>query len=445
MPLPQPLSLSLSKRSIIGTLPSGLIPQMTPLLLLSLPPISLLLTAHTAGRASRAINAHHHRASDIVLADFVADAAAGVRPSIARIVGATPDGQGQEALGGAVAVDVGSEILLLTSTNAICGRAGANFSLADDDYAACHQAEVTGELPELDLVLLSLPEGVPVPPVATFGNSTRLAEGDFVIACGDPTGDRAGASLGLLCSRSGFAMPSRSASGDGDAFTLMAPPPGTAEAAMAEAEAEAEAEATARGEQPFLVIDAPSVGGMSGGPLLNDAGEVVGVNTHIISAGDAATRVYAVSAERLRRALDAFGERRRLEQRMVPGARVVLRNDPFNKRAMVQRVLSESGLSAEAASIAMLGAHNTGRGVIGVFTAREEAEDLANMIAVVGSRYELPAPLLIEVEPCKVYQPEPPTADDVASAAEGEAASENETPDEPPSSVKSGLNWGFEF
>ena len=82
---------------------------------------------------------------------------------------------------------------------------------------------------------------------------------------------------------------------------------------------------------------------MSGGPLLNDAGEVVGLNTHIISAGDAATRVYAVSAERLRRALDAFGERRRLEQRMVPGARVVLRNDPFNKRAMVQRVLSSQG------------------------------------------------------------------------------------------------------
>ena len=44
---------------------------------------------------------------------------------------------------------------------------------------------------------------------------------------------------------------------------------------MLEAEAEAEAAALTRGEQPYLVLDAPLIEGVSGGPLLDAEGEMV--------------------------------------------------------------------------------------------------------------------------------------------------------------------------
>jgi len=190
---------------------------------------------------------------------------------------------------------------------------------------------------------------------------------------------------------------------------------------MADAEAEAEAEAEARGEEPFLVADAALVDGASGGPLLDAGGAVVGINTLVFSAGEGSTRYYAVSARRCQRAVEVLVERRALGKE-VQGVRVVLRNDGVNKRERVAVVLSEAGLSEQAASFAMLSAHKTGRGVIGFFETAEEAEALRQKLAAIDKRSQAkwlagsadgggPASrwaqdLVFESEPCNFYRKE---------------------------------------
>jgi len=181
---------------------------------------------------------------------------------------------------------------------------------------------------------------------------------------------------------------------------------------MADAEAAAEAEAAERGEHPFLVSDAALLPSMTGGPLLSAEGEVMGVHTLIMSAGEGTTRYYAVSAERTARALDAMLDRRGLGEQ-VKGFRVCLLNDSINKRERVQAVLNAAGLSDQAAALAMLSAHKTGRGVIGYFADAAEAEALQVTIAELGK--ELPAPLGIIAEPCDFYQKSEATVDQAAA------------------------------
>ena len=352
--------------------------------------------------------------------DFVANAVASASASVALV---EPSSSADEAARGcALAVEVGSEVLLVTSSHALpADSESAVVALPADGFTERHTALIVGRVPNTDLAILELPEDVAPPlPVKSFGNSLELAEGDFVIACGDPTGSaRGGASLGTVKSRGeSFSMPSLGTDTEGKP-NFGKPPPGTAEAAMEDAEAEAEVEAESRGEQPYLVTDAALVGGMSGGPLLTPEGDVIGLNTMVLSMGEAATRVYAVSAERIGRALEAFAARRELQSKMVRGARVWLLNDSYNKREVVQKVLSEAGLSAEASSIAMLSAHNTGRGVIGVYRKTEKANELRDLIGGLSTKFELPAPLMIEVEHCDLY-----IGDDAAAEEEEESAEE---------------------
>eukprot|EP00966_Prymnesium_polylepis_P314279 7262618-Prymnesium_polylepis.1 len=115
---------------------------------------------------------------------------------------------------------------------------------------------------------------------------------------------------------------------------------------MAEAEAAAEAEAVARGEAPFLVADAALVDGLSGGPLIDGEGSLVGLITRVLSAGGE-TKVYAVAARRVARAVESSMERRALGEQ-VAGVRVVLLNDGVNKRERVAAVLAAAGLSEQA-------------------------------------------------------------------------------------------------
>ena len=104
-------------------------------------------------------------------------------------------------------------------------------------------------------------------------------------------------------------------------------------------------------------------GGMSGGPLLNVNGEVVGVNTlnrmDLRGLGN-----LFIESNALREAITAVldNAQRASEAKAL---RVVLYNDPFNKRARVAKVLtSVAGLTKKEADSSMMAAHTTGRGLV---------------------------------------------------------------------------------
>jgi len=326
-------------------------------------------------------------------------------------------------------ITAGTETMLITSASAVRNAANTSLqvALAGDGFVVRHDAQVVGKVPEINLVLLQVDladlSDAPSPTPLTFSDDSPLCDGDFVIALGNPQGPRGGASLGLVVGRSSSSM------SEPPALT-----PGTAEAAMAEAEAEVEADALRRGEEPFIVVDAALVDGASGGPMLDAEGAVVGINTLVISAGDDTTRYYTVSSRRCMRAIEGLVSRRALGEG-VEGVRVVLRNDGVNKRERVASVLALAGLSEQAASLAMLSAHKTGRGVIGVFETAEEAAALCARLVEIdkGSQVDWLADgangdgpgarwaqdLTFESEPCQFYRKEPRGTE---GEDEGEAA-----------------------
>lgn len=111
-------------------------------------------------------------------------------------------------------------------------------------------AKVLGSDKDSDLALLQLelpPDAAPLP-YAELGDSTKLKEGDFVMAMGAPWGLTRSVSIGIIsCTRRFLAGKSE--------YSL------------------------------WLQTDASISPGNSGGPLVNTAGEVVGINTLAAMAG----------------------------------------------------------------------------------------------------------------------------------------------------------------
>lgn len=111
-------------------------------------------------------------------------------------------------------------------------------------------ADVVGADKDTDLSLLQLrlPEDAPVLPHAKLGDSRTLREGDFVMAMGAPWGLNRSVSIGIVsCTRRYL--------------------PGHSEYSL------------------WLQTDAAICPGNSGGPLVNTAGEVIGINTRGTSRG----------------------------------------------------------------------------------------------------------------------------------------------------------------
>ena len=106
------------------------------------------------------------------------------------------------------------------------------------------EAEVIGADPKTDIALLKIDAGESLPAV-TFGDSEMVRVGDPVLAIGNPHGLGFSVSAGIVSARN------RSLNGTYD---------------------------------DFLQTDAAINVGNSGGPLFNEAGEVIGVNTAIIGS-----------------------------------------------------------------------------------------------------------------------------------------------------------------
>ena len=172
----------------------------------------------------------------------------------------------QEGTGSGFVYDTDGHIV--TNYHVVAGAETVSVTLADGEV---YEAEVVGTDSSSDLAVLrieapSLPAPVPV------GSSTQLRVGQFVVAIGNPFGLERTLTVGVISSL-GRVIESPNGRFIGEA----------------------------------IQTDAAINPGNSGGPLLNLAGEVIGVNSQIISgSGSSAGIGFAVSASTMARVVPAL-------------------------------------------------------------------------------------------------------------------------------------------
>ncbi|WP_299373462.1 Do family serine endopeptidase [uncultured Tateyamaria sp.] len=137
------------------------------------------------------------------------------------------------------------------------------------------QAELIGTDPNTDIALLKVEADGPLPHVP-FGNSDEARVGDWVVAMGNPLGQGFSVSAGIVSARN------RALSGTYD---------------------------------DYIQTDAAINRGNSGGPLFNMDGEVIGVNTAILSPNGGSIGIgFSMASNVVTRVVDQlqeFGETRR--------------------------------------------------------------------------------------------------------------------------------------
>ncbi len=141
-------------------------------------------------------------------------------------------------------VVVGEDGLIVTNEHVVRGADEIVVRLADRSE---YQARVIGADARTDIALLRIKPGRSLP-VAVLGDSSRLKVGEWAIAVGNPFGLESTVTLGVI-----------SATGRTDLGVDTT--------------------------DDFIQTDASINPGNSGGPLLNTRGEVVGINTAMITAG----------------------------------------------------------------------------------------------------------------------------------------------------------------
>jgi serine protease Do len=158
----------------------------------------------------------------------------------------------KEAVGSGIIVDSAGYIMTnahvvegahrITVTRVSVGQRGVNDALAESS-AKPYTATLAGVFKEADLALIKIDGGAM--PALSFADYAQLRQGQVVFAVGSPAGLQNSISMGIVSS------------------VARQPNP----------------------DSPFLFIqtDTPINPGNSGGPLLNTRGEVVGMNTFILS------------------------------------------------------------------------------------------------------------------------------------------------------------------
>jgi serine protease Do len=121
--------------------------------------------------------------------------------------------------------------------------------LQDDPPGVQHDAKVVGEDQETDLAVIKIELDRPVPS-ARLGNSDSMDVGDWVLAIGSPFGQVGTVTAGIVSAKGRDIVPGRQF-------------------------------------QTFIQTDAAINPGNSGGPLVNMDGEVIGINTAILSETNA--------------------------------------------------------------------------------------------------------------------------------------------------------------
>jgi serine protease Do len=158
-----------------------------------------------------------------------------------RFFGEVPEReQVQKSLGSGVIVDASGIVL----TNAHVVERAAEIEVVTAD-AKKHKAKLVGVDRRTDLAVLKLQGGGPFPS-ATLGDSDKMKVGDWVLAIGSPFGLQQTVTAGIISAKGRSIDPS-------NAFS------------------------------DFLQTDAAINPGNSGGPLVNMSGEIIGINSAILS------------------------------------------------------------------------------------------------------------------------------------------------------------------
>jgi len=157
---------------------------------------------------------------------------------------------------------------IVTNYHVVAGAETVSVALADGEV---YEAEVVGADSSTDLAVLRI-EADDLPTAIPLGDSDQLRVGQFVVAIGNPFGLERTLTVGVISSL-GRVIQSPDGRFIGEA----------------------------------IQTDAAINPGNSGGPLLNLVGEVIGVNSQIISeSGSSAGIGFAVSASTVRRVVPAI-------------------------------------------------------------------------------------------------------------------------------------------
>jgi serine protease Do len=149
----------------------------------------------------------------------------------------------EHSLGSGVIVDAKGYIV--TNRHVVEKADRIRVKLMDDPPGVLHDAKVIGSDQETDLAVIKIESEKPLP-VAKLGNSESMEVGDWVLAVGSPFGLSETVTAGIVSAKGRNIVPNRQF-------------------------------------QSFIQTDAAINPGNSGGPLVNMAGEVIGINTAILT------------------------------------------------------------------------------------------------------------------------------------------------------------------
>ena len=149
----------------------------------------------------------------------------------------------EHSLGSGVIVD--SKGYIVTNRHVVEKADRIRVKLQDDPPGTLHDAKVIGTDQETDLAVIKI-ETDKALPVAKLGNSDGMEVGDWVLAVGSPFGLQETVTAGIVSAKGRNIVPGRQF-------------------------------------QSFIQTDAAINPGNSGGPLVNMAGEVIGINTAILT------------------------------------------------------------------------------------------------------------------------------------------------------------------
>ena len=149
----------------------------------------------------------------------------------------------QKSLGSGVLVD--SKGYIVTNRHVVEKADRIRVRLQDDPPGVQHDAKVIGSDQETDLAVIKIEVDKSLP-YAKLGNSESMQVGDWVLAIGSPFGLQATVTAGIVSAKGRNIVPNRQF-------------------------------------QTFIQTDAAINPGNSGGPLVNLDGEVIGINTAILT------------------------------------------------------------------------------------------------------------------------------------------------------------------